>query len=73
MDNGASANGDYDNQFTLKDALADGSTVGSPQTVTPVNAVNGIFTVVLDLGAAAFNGSARWVEMGVRPFGSAAA
>lgn len=73
MDNGASANGNYDIQFTLKTALTAGSTVGTPQIVSPVNAVNGIFAVSLDFGSAPFDGSNRWVEMAVRPFGSAAA
>ena len=44
-DGGASANGNYDIQFTLKNALTAGSTVGSPQAVSPVQAVNGIFNV----------------------------
>ncbi|HCN79207.1 MAG TPA: hypothetical protein DIT13_18745, partial [Verrucomicrobiales bacterium] len=71
MDGGASANGSYDLQFTLKNALSGGSTVGTPQAIAPVSVVNGIFTVTLDFGGAVFDGSDRWVEMGVRPFGSA--
>ena len=39
MDNGASANGNYDMQFTLKNALTEGITVGTPQAVPSVNAV----------------------------------
>jgi hypothetical protein len=69
MDGGASANGSYDIQFTLKNAATDGTTVGSPQVVAPVSVVNGIFTVTLDFGAV-FDGGERWVEAGVRPFGS---
>ena len=72
MDAGASANGNYDLQFTLKNALMDGSTVGTPQAVSPVTAVNGIFGVTLDFGSASFDGSDRWVELGVRPAGSVA-
>lgn len=71
MDGGASANGNYDIQFTLKNALTAGATVGAAQTISPVNAVNGIFTVTLDFGFTPFDGSDRWVELGVRPFGSA--
>jgi formylglycine-generating enzyme required for sulfatase activity len=72
MDAGASANGNYDLHFTLKNALTDGSTVGTPQAVSPVTAVNGIFSVTLDFGSASFDGSDRWVELGVRPAGSVA-
>ncbi len=70
MDGGASANGNYDIQFTLKNALTAGATVGTPQAVSPVAAANGIFTVTLDFGSAPFDGSDRWVELGVRPAGS---
>lgn len=73
MDAGASANGNYDIQFTLKNALTAGGTVGTPQAVSPVTAVNGIFTVTLDFGSTPFDGSDRWVELGVRPAGSVAA
>jgi formylglycine-generating enzyme required for sulfatase activity len=70
MDAGASANGNYDLQFALKNALTAGATVGTPQAVSPVTAVNGIFSVTLDFGSASFDGSDRWVELGVRPAGS---
>ena len=72
MDNGASANGNYEMQFTLKNALTEGITVGTPQAVPSVNAVNGVFNVTLDFGSGPFDGSNRWVEIGVRPFGSTA-
>lgn len=70
MDAGASANGNYDIQFTLKNALTAGATVGTPQAVSPVAAANGIFAIMLDFGSAPFDGSDRWVELGVRPAGS---
>ena len=73
MDAGASANGNYDLQFTLKNALTAGATVGTPLAVSPVAAVNGIFSVTLDFGSASFDGSDRWVELGLRPEGSVAA
>ena len=72
MDNGASANGNYDIQFTLKNALTAGSTVGTPQVIAPVTAVNGVFNVMLDFGSGPFDGSNRWVELAVRPYGSVA-
>lgn len=71
MDGGAAANGSYDIQFTLKNAPTGGETVGTSQVVTPVSAVNGIFTSTMDFGSVVFDGSDRWMEMGVRPAGSA--
>ena len=41
-----------------------------PQTNSAVAVSNGLFTVMLDFGAV-FNGAARWLEIGVRPGGSA--
>jgi hypothetical protein len=70
MDGGASANGSYDIQFTLKNALSGGSTVDTPQAVAPFSAVNGIFTATLDFGSGPFDGSDRWVELAVRPAGA---
>ena len=54
-------------QFGLYDALSGGSLVTGTtlQTVTPVTVTNGYFTVSLDFGATAFNGSARWLQIGV--------
>jgi len=70
MDGAASANGNYDIQFRLLDADTGGSDVGAPRVVAPVNVVNGIFTVELNFGQGPFSGSDRWLEMGVRPYGS---
>lgn len=70
MSNGASANGSYDLQFTVMNALTGGSAVGAVQVVSPVAVTNGIFTVTLDFGPSVFDGSARWMEIGVRPVGS---
>ena len=46
-DGGTAANGTYDFQFKLYDALTNGNLQGSPNTVakTGVNVTNGIFTV----------------------------
>lgn len=67
-DGGTPANGTYDLQFKLYDALADGNLQGSPNTVTKtgvqVNA--GVFTVQLDFGANAFPGADRFLEIGVK-------
>ena len=66
---GNPASGLYDFQFTLLDALSGGNTVGSPVVASPVGVTNGLFTVTLDFGPAAFSGAARWLEIGVRTNG----
>jgi len=72
-DGGAPANGLYDFQFGLRDALTAGNAVGSPLTLNPVGVTNGLFNVTLDFGAGVFNGAARWVEIGARTNGSVSA
>src|SRR5438093_11800508 len=67
-DNGTAANGTYDLQFKLYDALTLGNLQGSPNTVTKtgVSVTNGIFTVQLDFGASAFPGADRYLEISVQ-------
>jgi hypothetical protein len=67
-DGGGPANGPYDLQFRLFDALGAGSLQGSPNTVTKtgVQVTNGIFTVQLDFGAEAFPGADRFLEISVK-------
>lgn len=67
--NGTPANGIFEVQFTLFDAAADGTQIGEIVTIPGVTAVNGIFTTTLDFGAAAFDGAARFLEIGIRPAG----
>lgn len=64
--NGALAKGVYDFQFKLFDALSGGTQIGSTVLKDDVNVANGLFSTELDFGAAAFNGQARWLEIGVR-------
>jgi pectin methylesterase-like acyl-CoA thioesterase len=71
-DGGAPANGEYDLQFTLYDALSSGSSVGGTVTLDDVSVTNGLFTVQLDFGAV-FNGAALYLEIGVRPGASTGA
>ena len=64
-DGGAAANGSYDFQFTLYDAAAAGSQVGS--TINQTLAVNdGLFTTSLDFGDGVFDGGARYLDIAVK-------
>jgi hypothetical protein len=60
-----------DFQFGLWDALTSGTQIGTTLGQPNVTVSEGLFTVQLDFGANAFNGSARWLEVAVRcPAGS---
>ena len=72
-DNGAPANGRYDLTVSLFDKASGGGTVGTSNFFSDLLISNGLFTVTLDFGAGAFNGAARWLELGVRPGESAGA
>ncbi|MBC7263072.1 MAG: hypothetical protein H5T64_01800 [Chloroflexi bacterium] len=69
---GNPVNGTADIQFSLWDAAAGGTQIGTTQTKTNVNVTNGVFTIPdLDFGATAFQGDARWLQIAVRsPAGS---
>jgi hypothetical protein len=67
---GQPANGVYDFRFTLNDALAEGNRIGPVFVAAPVLVSNGLFTVVLDFGEGAFDGTARWLDIGVRQYGN---
>jgi hypothetical protein len=66
-DGGNPANGLYDFQFKLFDALVGGSQVGSTFLVNDLSVADGLFGTALDFGNSAFGGGARWLEIGVRP------
>src|SRR5262245_8812332 len=66
---GSPANGQYDLQFTLFDALTGTNQVSNPVTITNQTVTDGLFTVSLDFGTSAFQGSARFLELAVRPTG----
>lgn len=68
-DNSAPANGSYDMQFRLLDSL--GNQVGVIYDAAGVTVVNGIFTVRVTFGILAFDGNPRFLEIGVKPAGSA--
>lgn len=68
-DLGVPVDGQVDFIFGLWDALASGNPVGSSVELLDVDVVDGLFTVQLDFGGAAFAGEARWLEIKVRPTG----
>ena len=65
-DASAQANGTYDLGFALFDAATGGTQIGAAQTRAAVNVSNGVFTVQLDFGAAAFPGANRFLEIAVK-------
>ena len=72
-DGGSPAGGIYDLRFTIYESLTVGAGVAGPLTNSATGVTNGSFTVTLDFGGSPFDGSLRWLEIGVRTNGSAAA
>ena len=70
LDGARQANGSYDLQFTLADAPTNGEYIANVLTNAAVPVSNGLFAVTLDFGGSVFDGSARWLEIGVRTNGS---
>jgi hypothetical protein len=70
---GQPANGSYDMKFSLADAAVAGNYIGNSLTNGNLPVVDGAFAVLLDFGEGAFDGSPRWLEIGVRTNGSAGA
>lgn len=66
IDADQAADGLYDFQFKLFDAVSGGDKLGSDVNKADVDVIDGYFTVELDFGNV-FDGSARWLEIGVRP------
>ncbi|MCY7346195.1 MAG: hypothetical protein LH614_08215 [Pyrinomonadaceae bacterium] len=68
------ANGSYDLQFRLYDAITGGNLItGTTVAARPnTTVINGVFSVTLDFGATAFNNpNAIFIEIGVKPANSA--
>jgi hypothetical protein len=65
------ADGSYDFEFRLFDALTGGSQQGSTQSTPGVVVVDGLFTVGLNFGAT-FDGAPRFLQISVRPAGGGA-
>jgi len=67
-DGGQPANGSYDFTFSLYDAIAGGTWLGTVEVLNTA-VIHGYFTVSLDFGTGLFDGATRWLEIGVRPTG----
>lgn len=69
VDGSVAANGNYDLEFALYDAMADGTQIGAGLTRTNVLVSNGTFSVSLDFGNV-FSGTELYLEIHVRRSGS---
>lgn len=67
--NGAPVNGNFDMHFTLFDTLTGTNKVAGPITIAPLYITNGLFTIQLEFEQSVFDGSPRWLEIGVRQYG----
>lgn len=61
------ANGHYDLEFRLFDAIVGGNQIGSTISKPNLTLVNGVFSTPLDFGSTAFDGSDRFIEISLRP------
>ncbi|HMJ07701.1 MAG TPA: hypothetical protein VK468_01770, partial [Pyrinomonadaceae bacterium] len=68
---GSPANGSYEMQFTLFDQAKNGFEIGTPKAISNIPVTNGIFTVRIDMGDWIFDQGDRFMEIAVRPQGSA--
>ncbi len=66
LDNNQPADGLYDFQFKLFDAVSDGNKLGADVNKSEVYVIDGYFTAELDFGGV-FDGNSRWLEIGIRP------
>lgn len=71
LENGAPLTDTCDLRFRLFDDPAAGVQIGTTQTVLAVGVSNGLFTVQIDFGQGAFNGSGRWLEIAPKCTGDA--
>lgn len=74
-DAGAAATGAYSMRFVLYDSgvAGAGKVVGTPVDLATVLVKEGAFTATLDFGEGTFDGSARFLEISVRPVGGVGA
>lgn len=65
------ANGQYDLQFRLYNAVTGGAQIGATVSRPATVLINGVFSTTLDFGATAFNNpSSVFIEIAVKPAGS---
>ncbi len=64
---GVPVDGALDLEFALYDASEGGGVVGTLPVLEDVAVANGLFSVQLEFGAAAFAGDERWIEVRSRP------
>lgn len=69
---GQPAQGLFDLTFALYDAPSGGTPLAGPVTNLQVVVSNGLFEAQVDFGPSAFNGTALWVAVAVRPAGGGA-
>lgn len=69
-DAGAPANAAYDFQFTVYNAVANGSPVSAAVTNSAVAVSNGLFSVTLDFDPGIFTGTNYWLDLAVRAAGT---
>src|SRR6187200_2136056 len=69
-DGTAAATGNVQLQVKLFDSLTAGTQIGSTVNISSAALVNGVFSTELDFGGSAFDGSPRFLEVGVRPAGT---
>jgi len=67
MDANGPADGLYDFEFRLYDAVEDGNQLDGTVDINDLAVIDGYFTVLLDFGSSVFNGDTRWLEIRVRP------
>ncbi|HEX5223424.1 MAG TPA: hypothetical protein VFZ59_27940 [Verrucomicrobiae bacterium] len=67
---GLPVNGYHDFRFSVYGSQAGADLISGPITVSPVAVKSGIFNCRLDFGESVFNGSARWLDISVRPTGT---
>ena len=70
-DNGTPANGSYEMRFRLFNQAENGFEFGTPKTIPNIVVTNGVFTVKIDVGDWTFDQNDRFMEIAVRPQGSA--
>ena len=63
---GSPADGLYDVKFRLFDSPDDDSELADALYAYELDVIDGYFTVELDFGEGMFDGSARWLEIGIR-------